>query len=239
MNRQLSKQEKIQLFKQEFPLEADFIGRIRQKNLTYCSYPKLENICRAIERVKSDKIPGIYLEAGCALGGSAILIGKMKPKSTPFYVFDVFSTIPAPSERDDTDAHLRYAEIFNGNSQGLGNDRYYGYVDNLKQIVIKNMQDFGLDLASDRIALIEGLFQDTLKITEPVAFAHIDCDWYDSVEVCIEQITPKMTARSTIIFDDYSSYSGCKKAVDLFLERNKQFKVVNLERSITITKIED
>lgn len=235
MNYQLSKSEKIELFQQQFPQEAQLIQTIRKKKLTYCGYPKLENICQAINEIKIKKIPGIYLEAGCALGGSAIVIGKMKPQSIPFYIFDVFGMIPPPSIRDGEDAHLRYQEIASGKSQGLGGNQYYGYMDNLKDIVVNNLEDFELNLELENIYLIEGLFQDTLSIQETVAFAHIDCDWYDSVKTCIERITPQMTSGSIIIFDDYNSYSGCKVAVDELIESD-DFDVVRLERSITLAK---
>jgi hypothetical protein len=88
------------------------------------------------------------------------------------------------------------------------------------------------------IKLIKGLFQDTLHFQEEekIAFAHIDCDWYDSVKVCIDRITPKMSRGALIVFDDYNSYSGCKLAVDQLIA-NGDFQVVNLEKSITLSKI--
>lgn len=235
MEKQLSKQEQIQLFTQKFPNEAQLIETIRQKKLTYCGYPKLENICRVIDDIKDKNVPGIFLEAGCALGGSAILIAKTKPQSTPLYLFDVFGTIPPPSSRDGTDAHLRYEEIASGKSKGLGDNIYYGYLENLEDIVVSNLEDFGLNLEFDRIKLIKGLFQETLYIEDLVAFAHIDCDWYDSVKVCIDRITPKMSSGAVIVFDDYNSYSGCKVAVDELLADNK-FNVVCSERSIILAK---
>jgi len=225
------------LFKLKFIRESKLISQIRKQNLTYCGYPKLENICWAIDEVQKLKIPGIYIEAGCALGGSAILIGTMKPKPVPFYIYDVFDMIPSPSIGDGPDAHARYKEIIDGQSKGLGNDVYYGYVENLKDVVIGNMRRCGLNTAEYNIHLMQGLFQQTMNPEEPVAFAHIDCDWYDSVTTCIERIIPKMITGSRIIFDDYHSYSGCKKAVDDFLVDNKEFKVSRVSRSLTAVKL--
>lgn len=233
-----SKSERIKLFQQNFPKEAEILDKIRKSNLTYCGYPKLENICLAIKDVQSKNVSGIYLEAGCALGGSAIMIAHMKPTLIPLYIFDVFGMIPPPSERDGSDAHMRYAEISSGKSQGLGDNQYYGYIDNLKDLVIKNIEGFGLDIESNKITLVQGLFQDSLNIEDEVAFAHIDCDWYDSVKTCIEKITPKMSRGAAIVFDDYSSYSGCKKAVDEFLSSDSRFKLLRLDRSATLIKSE-
>ena len=231
-----SKSERIKLFQQNFPKEAEILDKIRKSNLTYCGYPKLENICRAIKDVQSKNVSGIYLEAGCALGGSAILIANMKPRTAPLYLFDVFGTIPPPSERDGIDAHTRYAEISSGKSQGLGGNTYYGYIPNLKDVIISNIESFGFDLKVDNINLVQGLFQETLKINDTIAFAHIDCDWYDSVKTCIERITPKMNLNSVIVFDDYSSYSGCTKAVDELIATGN-FKILLCQRSIVLTKV--
>jgi Macrocin-O-methyltransferase (TylF) len=232
----LSKAEQIKLFQQEFVQEALIINKIREKNLTYCGYPKLENICRAIRDIQLKQVPGIYLEAGCALGGSAIVIAQMKPHAVPLYLFDVFGMIPPPSERDGIDAHTRYQEISSGKSQGLGGNTYYGYMQNLKNIVINNIEGFGFDLERDNINLVPGLFEETLNIQQPIAFAHIDCDWYDSVKVCIDRITPQMNINAVIVFDDYSSYSGCKQAVDELIETGK-FEVLLSQRSIVLTKV--
>lgn len=236
MHKSLSKSDRIKLFQQDFPQEHEIIQEVRQKKLTYCGYPKLENICKAIKHIQSKEIPGIYIECGCALGGSAILIAEMKSQSIPMYIFDVFGMIPPPSERDGMDAHKRYADIISGNSPGLGGNQYYGYIHNLKDTVIQNIESFGLNLESDNINLVQGLFQETLNIHNAVAFAHIDCDWYDSVQVCIDRITPKMSKNAVIVFDDYSSYSGCKKAVDRLLQESS-FEVLICDRSIVLIKI--
>ncbi|BAY81006.1 hypothetical protein NIES267_04710 [Calothrix parasitica NIES-267] len=236
MQQPLSKTQKINLFKQDFYEEYKVIQEVRDKKITYCGYPKLENICKAIKHIQSKEIPGIYIECGCALGGSAIVIARMKPKSNNLYIYDVFSMIPAPSERDGIDAHNRYTDIVSGASKGLGDNKYYGYIDNLKDIVIENIESFELNLKSDNISLVEGLFEETLKIKDPVAFAHIDCDWYDSVQVCIDRIVPNMTSGAVIVFDDYSSYSGCKKAVDNLLE-TANFEVLICDRSMVLIKI--
>lgn len=235
MNKKLSKKQRNELFKQDFPQEYEVIQQVREKKITYCGYPKLENICKAIKHIQSKEVTGIYIECGCALGGSAIVIAQMKPKSDYFHIYDVFSMIPAPSERDGIDAHNRYADIVSGASKGIGDNKYYGYIHNLKDIVIKNIEDFGLNLKSDNINLVEGLFEETLKIKDPVAFAHIDCDWYDSVQICIDRIIPNMSRGAAIVFDDYSSYSGCKKAVDNLLETGN-FEVFICDRSIVLIK---
>lgn len=187
--------------------------------------------------VQDRGVAGCYVEAGCALGGSAIVIGSLKPQAAPLYVFDVFGLIPAPTANDGPDSHARYAEIQGGCSPGIRGDTYYGYVPNLREVVEQNLVSFGLDLERQRIRLIPGLFQETLHVAEPVALAHIDCDWYDSVQVCIERLAPRLERGGVMIFDDYSSYSGCRRAVDEWLRTSIEFRLVRVERSATVERV--
>jgi asparagine synthase (glutamine-hydrolysing) len=56
-----------------------------------------------------------------------------------------------------------------------------------------------------------------MKITQPVAFAHIDVDWYEPVMFCLQHIAPNLVVGGRIIFDDYHCWGGCRKAVDEYL----------------------
>jgi asparagine synthase (glutamine-hydrolysing) len=112
--------------------EADrLIAHIREQRLSYCGFPKLENIAAAVRSVEGRGVPGVFLEAGVALGGSAILIARLKSEARELRLYDVFGLIPPPSERDEQDAHKRFEEIASGRSQGLGGDGYYGYESDL------------------------------------------------------------------------------------------------------------
>ena len=56
-----------------------------------------------------------------------------------------------------------------------------------------------------------------MTIDAPVAFAHIDVDWYEPVKVSLERIFPYLSAGGCIVLDDYHDWGGCKKATDEFL----------------------
>ncbi|MFN6194717.1 MAG: TylF/MycF/NovP-related O-methyltransferase, partial [Planctomycetota bacterium] len=83
---------------------AATIAAIRAANLSYCGPPKLENIAEAALAVRAARVPGRWLEAGVALGGSAILLGKLKEPATPLDLYDVFGLIPPPGPSDGEDA---------------------------------------------------------------------------------------------------------------------------------------
>lgn len=59
---------------------------------------------------------------------------------------------------------------------------------NLLEEVTGNFHRYGFDLPTQQIKSIKGLFQDSLVVDRPVALAHIDGDWYESVWVCLERI---------------------------------------------------
>src|SRR6185437_15075429 len=111
------------------------IATVRESKLTYCGRPKLENLARAARAVVADGVAGDFLEAGVALGGSAIVLAHLKELGRPLYLYDVFGMIPPPGTLDGQDAHERYAVIASGQSQGIRGDQYYGYVEDLQEVV--------------------------------------------------------------------------------------------------------
>ncbi len=212
--------------------------RIKADHLTYLTSKDLFNLYRAAKEVGEAGIEGLFIEAGCALGGSAIAIAKAKPKNRAFRIYDAFGMIPPPSDNDDADVHARYAEIKSGQSKGIDNDLYYGYTPHLQQVVADNLARHGVSTAANNIQLIKGYFEDTLVITEPVAFAHIDCDWYDSVMVCLHQIMPHLAMGGKVVFDDYYEWSGCRRAVDhYFADKQGAYAFVKRRRKLHVTKI--
>ncbi len=68
-----------------------------------------------------------------------------------------------------------------------------------------------------RVSLHKGLFEDTLHPAGPVAFAHIDCDWYEPVKLCLERLHPRLEPGALVAIDDYHDYAGARKATDEFL----------------------
>jgi asparagine synthase (glutamine-hydrolysing) len=197
--------------------ERELVVKVRERNLTYLSPKKLASIVDTCNSIEAKEIEGIFLEAGCALGGSAIVISQIKEDSRPFSIFDVFGMIPPPTEEDSQDVHDRYRTIVEGKSKGLGGDQYYGYIANLFEVVQENLRSFGCDLDKQSVSLVKGLLQDTMHLDGPVAFAHIDVDWYDPVRTCLERVWPWLPVGGCVILDDYHDWGGCRKATDEFL----------------------
>jgi O-methyltransferase len=207
------------------------VREVRRRRLTYLGYDALSDLERAVRRLEAAGVPGIIVEAGCALGGSTVVLGLAKRPDRPLRAYDVFGLIPPPSNADGDDIQARYQTVVRGESRGIGGDRYYGYEDNLRDKVANTLRSFGLDLEARRIELIQGLFQDTLWPEETVALAHIDADWYQSVRTCVERIEPRLSPGGMLVIDDYDHWSGCRKAVDeYFADKRDRYDFVRRAR---------
>lgn len=198
---------------------------VRAEHLTYLKPENLEVLARQVLDADLHDRPGLIIETGAALGGSAITMAAAKDPKRPMRVYDVFGMIPEPSERDGEDVHKRYRKIVSGTSKGIGGETYYGYRDNLYDEVSDSFVRHGIDLAEHNVELVQGLFQDTLKIDEPVAFAHLDGDWYESTMTCLERIVPHLVVGGRIVLDDYFHYSGCRDAVDEYFQDRPGFRL--------------
>jgi O-methyltransferase len=214
------------IVKRLVPLRLSRLARtVKKQKLTYLSDAKLLRLDRALRQTSAED--GVFVEFGVALGGSAIMIaGAAAAARRCFFGFDVFGLIPPPtSSKDDAKSKRRFEVIASGQASGIGGDSYYGYRDNLYDDVVDAFHRNGLAVDSRTITLVKGLFEDTLPRTDlgRVAFCHIDCDWYDPVKFCLEQVAPRLTPGGLILLDDYHDYGGCAQATREFLSANPGF----------------
>ena len=197
---------------------------LRKNALTYCGRPgKLEVVHEAAKRVEDAKVPGIMLEAGVAMGGSAIVIAKTKAPGRELRLYDVFEMLPPPSQNDDPRSHEVYQTFVAGTASGPVDRNYVSHAKDLLAFTRENMQRAGVDPDRENIKFVKGLYEDTLRIDQPVAFAHIDCDWYDPVRYCLSAIAGRMSPGGVIVIDDYHDYGGCRTAVDEFRAERSDF----------------
>jgi O-methyltransferase len=202
-------------------------SQVKKKNLTYLDSGKLQSMDSCLASLKRNGVPGDFLEFGIALGGSAICIASELDGDRRFIGFDVFGMIPPPGEKDGPGPNGRYEIIKSGESTGIGGDPYYGYVDKLHDVVVRNFEAFGLSVDGRRIVLVEGLYEETLpnQPERTIAFAHVDCDWYEPVMLCLEYLTPRLSPGGIIILDDYNDWPGCEKATREFCARHPELIV--------------
>ena len=222
---------KCMLTKNGYPEQIESISFVLNNSLTYLDKAALLDLFLAVKSVEQLSEKGTIIEAGCALGGSAIVIASAKSKTRTLQIFDTFGLIPPPSDNDENDSINRYDDIISGNAQGIEGNTYYGYLKDLKAQVELNFEQAGLSVSENQIELIQGLFEEKLWINQPVILAHIDCDWYNSVLVCLERIVPNLLTGGLLVIDDYYHWAGCRKAVDYyFLDKMSSFEFIHNSR---------
>ena len=198
---------------------------IRDQKLTFLTKTSLHSLVDLVCEIERNEVPGRIIEAGCALGGSAIAMSTAKSESRPLDLYDTFEMIPPPTEKDGKDVHDRYETIRKGEASGIDGEAYYGYLKDIPERVTASFANFGRPIDENNVSLHKGLLQDTMSIDDAVALAHIDVDWYEPVYVCLERIVPKLSPGGAIVLDDYFAWSGCRSATDdFFSTRKKQFR---------------
>ncbi len=219
------------------PALSPISRRVKDARLTYLSDEKLTRIEQALKNIRDAGTRGCFIECGVALGGSGIVIATMMPEGRAFHGYDVFGMIPPPaSDKDDEKSKTRYETIRTGQSRGIGEDQYYGYIENLYDRVVDTFARFGRPVDGRRVTLHKGLFEDTLTPPDEIAFAHIDCDWYDPVKLCLERIVPRLSIGGYVVLDDYNDYGGCRRSVDEFLESHAEVDVVASAPNFVVQK---
>lgn len=201
------------------------IQAVRAERLSYLGDHHLRSLASCVLEAGEAGREGLILEAGTALGGSAIVMATAKDPKRPMKVYDVFGMIPPPSDADGADVIERYQNISAGEAKGLEGDVYYGYHDDLLGEVTESFARHGVPAKDNNIELVQGLFQDTIEIDEPVALAHVDGDWYESTMVCLTRIAPHLAPGGRIVIDDYWNWSGCRTAVDEFMPDHDELRI--------------
>ena len=199
------------------PETRHLVKQVRERRITFLKPDALLGLHRRVRSLERSGVPGVIIEAGTALGGSAVVLAAAKAPTRPLHVYDVFDMIPPPGDRDGKDVWDRYEIITTGGAEGFAGDTYYGYQRDLRSKVAQAFVEFGFPLETNAVSLHEGLFEDTLHPDQPVALAHIDGDWYSSVRTCLDRIWPVLVPGGVLVIDDYGSWSGATDAVDDFL----------------------
>ena len=201
------------------------IRGVHEERLSYLGAGHLRNLATCIQDIEEAGVPGVVVEAGTARGGSAIVMAAAKAPERPMKVYDVFEMIPPPGSKDGTDVHERYAVITQGGASGPGGDVYYGYHDDLYAEVRDSFSRLGVPVADNQVELVKGYFEETIDLDGPVAFAHLDGDWYESTMTCLQRIAPLVVPGGRIVLDDYDHWSGCRAAVDEYFEDREGFRL--------------
>jgi O-methyltransferase len=198
------------------------------RRLTYLTWRRLQSLERACREIA--EVPGDVVECGVGLGGSGVVLASLTRRQ--YHGYDVFGMVPPPGEADALDAHARYRQLARGRGQGPGGDPYFGYRRDLLGAVTATFTSFGLLDA----ALHQGHFADTLHPQAPIALAHVDCEWHDSVALSLERLEPWLGPGSMVVVDDYFAFAGVRAATDAFLSAHPEFETARSPEHLVLRR---
>jgi len=176
------------------------------------SHPvRQQNLMRLGALVDAENISGAIVECGVLDGGTAALMAWATGDSRParaVHLFDAWEGLPETTPEDGAEAAAWTGQVVGSPTR-----------------VIAIMKKLGI--SKERVHFHRGWFNETFpKVDVPqVAIAHIDCDFYDPTKLCLEKWYPVLSPGGIMQFDDYDSFSGCRKAVDEFLGRHPGLKM--------------
>lgn len=182
----------------------------RIRHNTIIDYPRLHRLHDLFEEHLRRFSTGDIVECGVYKGGSAALLAAASVTTGHqghFWLFDSFRGLPPPGERDRTwiGSRLRTGDLSAQESD-------------VRHLLFERLR---LDPARFRIQA--GWFHETLPRFAPeidrVAILHLDCDYYDSVSICLKVLYDHVQDGGLVVIDDYHYFKGCRQAVDEFLDR--------------------
>jgi O-methyltransferase len=177
---------------------------------TLAGTERVQNLYRLAQRIEVERIPGDVIECGVYNGGTAAVLASVATHSKlnrTVWLFDSFQGMPPTTEADGEEA-VRYVGEVRGSAQEVKN----------------LLQRTGADLSHVRI--VEGLFQESFPTVQipKIALLNIDADWYESVQLCLENFYDCVVPGGFISLDDYGHWQGCRRAVDeFFLARSLSY----------------
>lgn len=190
------------------------------KPYTMVSYPRLSRLYEIASLLERQRIGGNFVECGVWNGGSAgtVAVAMRDNKDRHIWLFDSWEGLPQPSQVDVTYADEK-------GKAGL----CLGYEDKVKELLFKR-----LGLQSENVSMVKGWFDATIpphkESIGSIALLHLDCDWYESMRFCLEELYDMVVQGGFVVIDDYGHWQGCKKAVDEFIKaRNLKVKLAKVD----------
>ena len=167
---------------------------------TMLTPPRLANLYAIARGLVAE---GALVECGVWNGGSAAMMAMGSPERD-LWLLDSWEGLPLPGPEDVIN---KPALLRGGACKG-------------DELQVARLLLGVLGFAPSRLHMIKGWYADVLpsvcECVGQVAMLHLDCDFYDSVSLCLTHLWPLVAADGVVVVDDYGHFPGCRKAVDSF-----------------------
>ena len=167
---------------------------------------------REARRILDRGVPGDFIEIGVHRGGTAgVLAHLLKSEDRTLHLFDRWGDLPEPTANDGFRADEYRRDLI---PEKLADLRERPPLPDARQLIHALV---GLPEAKARYW--QGWYDETFPAYEggPIAFASVDCDYYESVRDSLAFLTPHLVPGATIVLDDYSTWPGARVAADEWL----------------------
>lgn len=208
------------------PAVAAVVEATRPYTLT--SPERVFALCSAVSYLLEASIPGAIVECGVWRGGSmmaaAMTLAGAGCDDRDLFLFDTFTTMPAPGPRDFDCYGTPASAYFEGPGSALDDPAYsYLPLDQVRGL----LEATGYPPA--RLHFVAGLIEETVPEQAPpeIALLRLDTDWYQSTAHEMHHLFPRMAPGGVLIVDDYGHFRGAREAVDEYFASHDVHVLLN------------
>lgn len=186
----------------------------------------LEAVIVQLEKTLQRGTAGAVVEFGCYIGTTSLFIRRVLDETEQsevreFHVYDSFEGLPEKSRQDN-------------NAAGVDFEAGKLYVS--KKECMQQFRAAGLRPPVAHKSWFNELTP--AEVPEPIAFAFLDGDFYDSIISSLRLVWPKMSDGGTIVIDDYKrdTLPGVERAIKDFFQ-GKRIKSLREEANKAIIEL--
>jgi len=175
----------------------------------------VNSLYRSLDYVLESRIDGALVECGVWRGGCvmfmALLATLRGQTDRDIYLYDTYTGMTEPGEHD---VHLRSGDPaineWRKRQTPEGSEWCAASIEEVR----RNVEATGYPV--ERLHFVKGPVEQTIPGVAPdrIALLRLDTDFYSSTRHELEHLYPRLGRGGVVIFDDYGTWAGQRKAVD-------------------------
>ncbi|MCK7593333.1 TylF/MycF/NovP-related O-methyltransferase [Pseudomarimonas salicorniae] len=174
----------------------------------------------SVQYVVEQGIEGAIVECGVWRGGqmmAAALTLSSLGQERDLYLFDTFSGMTAPDQRDRDFSGAEASGVYDASLTRAVGDRW---CEAGSDLVRRNLHSTGYP--PGRFHLVQGDVCETLPQQAPgaISYLRLDTDWYRSTAHELRHLYPRVSPFGLVTIDDYGHWQGARQATDEFIKEH-------------------
>lgn len=164
-------------------------------------------------RVLEQGTPGDFIEIGVHRGGSAAVLAELikDDQDRLLHLFDRWGDLPEPTDEDGF-RQQQYARAAIG-------DKLLELKNNPPIVSTRRVIEEVVRFPRERLRYYQGWYETAFDdySGETIAFASIDCDYYESVKLTLGFVESHASVGTVMVLDDYGTWPGTRRALEEWL----------------------